>query len=142
MGLTREEAKEIGQIVADEVIERMAYQKEQRELRDHIIGSAMGGGAIPVHGRETRKEPCSGCRIDPDKPLEAGNVMATTEGAIGTLAPDEVRNWCSEIIETPDGRCLRVRGIRQAAKECREKYPEDTGKFFQCYAPAWAATTK
>jgi len=142
MGLTREEAKEIGQIVADEVIERMAYQKEQLELRDHIIGSAMGGGAIPVHGRETRKEPCSGCRIDPDKPLEAGNVMATTEGAIGTLAPDEVRNWCSEIIETPDGRCLRVRGIRQAAKECREKYPEDTEKFFQCYAPAWAATTK
>lgn len=142
MALTEAEIRGIAVATANEVMERIKQEREERELRDVIIGSAIGGGAIPLSGRETHKEPCSGCRIDPNKPLEAGNVMATTKGAIGTLSADEVRNWCSEIIETPDGRCVRVRGIRQAAKECREKYPEDTEKFFQCYAPAWAAVTK
>lgn len=111
-------------------------------LRDTIIGAAMGAGAIPLHGRETRKERCYGCRIDPSKPLEAGNVMATTAGAIGTLSAEEVRNWCSEIVEVTDGRCERVRKIREAARECRLKYPSDTKKFFECYGPAWAAITK
>ncbi len=140
--MRREEVQSIATAIADKVMEKVSREREERQLRDHIIGSAMGGGAIPLYGRETRKAPCHGCRIDPTKPLEAGNVMVTTEGAIGTLSEQEVRDWCSEIIETPDGRCERVRAIRQAAKECREKYPTDTEKFFQCYAPAWAAITK
>lgn len=142
MPLTSSEISEIARATADEVVSRLKQEQEDQELRDLVIGSAMGGGVIPLHGRETRKAPCHGCRIDPDKPLEAGNVMATTEGAIGTLSPDEVRDWCSEIIETPDGRCVRVRAIREAAKRCKELHPTDTAKFFECYAPAWAAITK
>lgn len=142
MPITENEIREIAHRTADEVMDRVSREREERETRDFIIGIAMGEGAIPVYGRETRKAPCSGCRIDPSKPLEAGNVMLTTESAFGTLAPDEVRNWCSEIIETPDGRCERVRSIREAARECREKHPEDTEAFFKCYAPAWAAITK
>lgn len=142
MAISREEIAEIARRTADEVMARMTEQRQERELRDFIIGGAIGVGAIPLYGRETRTAPCTGCRIDPTKPLEAGNVMATTEGAIGTLAPDEVRNWCSGIIEAPDGRCVRVRRIKEAARECREKYPTDTEKFFACYAPAWAAITK
>lgn len=142
MPLTAEEVKQIATATADEVMERMKHEEEEQAVRDIIIGFAMGEGAIPLHGRETRKEPCHGCRIDPTKPLEAGNVMATTSNAIGTLAPDEVRNWCSEIIEAPDGRCIRVRAIREAAKRCKELHPSDTKKFFECYCPAWATITK
>lgn len=142
MPLTREEIAQIATRTADEVMDRISLEREERELRDHIIGGAMGEGAIPLYGRETRKEPCHGCRIDPGKPLEAGNVMATTNNAIGTLAPDEVRNWCSEIIEVTDGRCQRARAIKEAARVCKEKYPEDTAKFFECYAPAFSKITK
>lgn len=142
MEISREDIDRIAKTTADKVMEQMREQREERELRDHIIGGVMGEGAIPLYSRETRQAPCYGCRIDPSKPLEAGNIMATTEGAIGTLSPDEVSSWCSELIETPNGRCERARSIREAAKECREKYPEDTEAFFKCYAPSWAAITK
>jgi hypothetical protein len=68
--------------------------------------------------------------------------MATTEDAIGTLSAQEVRDWCSEIVEVKDGRCIRVGRIRAAANRCRELYPNDTSKFFECYAPSWSAITK
>jgi rubrerythrin len=106
-----------------------------------IIGGLTGEGAIPVNSRETRKALCRGCRIDPTKPLEPGNCMVTTEDAIGTLSPQEVQDWCSEIIELRDGRCERARTIKQAAQECKGKYPDDTTKFFQCYVPAFAGIT-
>jgi hypothetical protein len=142
MEFTREDVREIAKQVADEVLVRL--QKEQGELvyRDLIIGAIIGEGAIPIHGRENIKAPCTGCRLDPTKPLEAGNVMVTTKGAIGTLSPSEVRDWCSEIIELPNGRCQRARAIKEAARECKEKYPADTRKFFACYAPAFATITK
>ena len=142
MPLSKDEIHEIAIITADEVVSRLRQQREEQELRDFIIGSEMGSGAIPLHGRETRKAPCYGCRIDPNKPLQAGNVMATTEGAIGTLSRQEVRDWCSEIVEVSDGRCERVRSIREAAKRCKGLYPQDTAKFFGCYAPTWTAITK
>jgi len=142
MALTKEEIKQIAVSTADEVVGRLERQREELKLLNSIIGAAMGEGAIPLYGRETRKEPCHGCRIDPSKPLEPGNVMATTEGAIGTLSVRELRDWCSEITEDPDGRCVRVRAIREAARRCKELHPSDTKKFFECYAPAWAAITK
>lgn len=125
--------------IASAVVEKA---REDVGIRDVIIGAAVGEGAIPLYGREMRKEVCHACRIDPDKPLEAGNVMATTGNAIGTLAQDEVRNWCSEIVEVPDGRCERARSIRVAARECKEKHPEDTEAFFKCYAPAFSKITR
>lgn len=142
MALSRDEIEQIAQMTADEVVARLRKQEEERVYRDLIIGSTVGEGAIPLHGRETRKAPCRGCRIDPARPLEAGNVMTTTEDAIGTLNPDEVRNWCSEIIEVPDGRCQRVRSIREAARECKEKYPADTAKYFECFVPRFATVTR
>lgn len=142
MGLSREEIQEIAIKTADELVSRLRQEQEDREFRDSIIGSIVGEGAIPLHGRETRKAPCHGCRIDPTKPLEAGNIMATTSDAIGTLSANEVRDWCSELTEDPDGRCVRVRSIREAAKRCKGLHPSDTKKFFECYAPAWAAITK
>jgi len=133
--------------LSDEDVDRIAIAvvekaREDVDIRDVIIGSAMGEGAIPVYGRETRKEVCHACRIDPSKPLEAGNVMATTGNAFGILSQEEVRNWCSEIIEVADGRCARARSIREAARECKEKYPEDTEAFFRCYIPAFSQATK
>ena len=133
--------------LSDEDVDRIAIAvvekaREDVDIRDVIIGSAMGEGAIPVYGRETRKEVCHACRIDPSKPLEAGNVMATTGNAFGILSQEEVRNWCSEIIEVADGRCARARSIREAARECKEKYPEDTEAFFRCYIPAFSQTTR
>ena len=111
-------------------------------LRDVVVGEVLGAGAIPLHGREDRKAPCRGCRIDPSKPMEAGNVMATTEDAIGTLSQDEVRDWCSELVELPDGRCERARGIREAARACKEQHPKDTRAFFECYAPRFSELTR
>lgn len=142
MVLSRDEIQEIAKTTANEVIGQLKMREEELELRDSILGSMIGEGAIPLYGRETRKAPCRGCRIDPSKPFEPGNIMATTGGAIGTLSVPELRGWCSEITETEDGRCTRVRKIREAARECREKYPGDTKKFFECYAPAWASITK
>ncbi|GAJ03479.1 unnamed protein product, partial [marine sediment metagenome] len=47
----------------------------------------------------------------------------------------------SEINIVPDGRCARARAIGEAARECKEKYPADTTKFFECYAPAFSQIT-
>jgi len=137
--ISREEIEQIANRTAEEVMERLT---QPMDIHDIALGCIVGEGAIPLHGRQKRKEPCHGCRIDPNKPLEPGNVMVTTSDAVGTLGRDEVRDWCSEIIELPDGRCERVRSIREAVKECKEKYPEDTQKFFQCYAPAFSKITE
>ncbi len=135
MTLSESEIQDIAKITALEVVAVIGVLEEEIEIRDVAVGSMMGDGAIPVHGREKRKAPCRGCRLDPSKPLEAGNVMATTEDAIGTLSPDEVRDWCSEIMETKDGRCTRAMGLRKAAQECKEKYPNDSQKYFECFIP-------
>lgn len=133
--------------LSDEEVERIASAvvekaREDVGIRDVIIGSAMGEGAIPLYGREMRREPCSCCLIDPEGPNEPANRMCTTKSAIGTLKDSEEREWCSEINIVPDGRCARAMAIREAAKECKEKYPEDTEAFFRCYAPAFSAITK
>jgi len=125
--------------IAEALVEKAA---EDIGVRDIMIGSVIGKGAIPLYGRETRKEPCACCLIDPEGSNAPENRMCTTKGAIGTLNDREERDWCSEIIEVADGRCERARTIREAAKECKEKYPEDTAKFFECYIPAFSAATK
>lgn len=133
--------------LSDEDIDRIARAvveraREDVDIRDVIIGSAVGDGAIPVYGRETREEPCSCCLIEASGPNTPENRMCTTSGAIGTLKDSEERAWCSEINLVSDGRCERARKIRKAAKECKERYPEDTAKFFECYAPAFSKITK
>jgi len=142
MAISREEISQIAKATADEVMERVSLEREERELCDHLIGGAMGKGAIPLYGRETRKEPCSCCLIDPEGPNAPENRMCTTKGAIGTLKDSEEREWCSEIKIVSDGRCARARSIREAARVCKEKYPEDTAKFFECYAPAFSKITR
>ena len=141
MPLTKEEIEQIAVKTADQVIMQLDHIQEERAARDLLIGIIIGEGAIPVHGRELRKEPCHGCRIDPTKPLEAGNVMVTTSDAIGTLSAREVRGWCSEIVEMPDGRCERARTIREAARECKGKYPSDTKGYFECFIPKFKRAT-
>lgn len=134
-------------MLSDEDVERIAAAvvekaREDVGIRDVIIGSAMGKGAIPLYGRETRREPCSCCLIEPEGPNEPENRMCTTSSAIGTLKDSEEREWCSMINIVSDGRCERARSIRKAARECKEKYPSDTAKFFECYAPAFSAITR
>lgn len=134
-------------MLSDEEVERIASAvvekaREDVGIRDVIIGSAIGKGAIPLYGRETRKEPCSCCLIEPEGPNAPENRMCTTSGAIGTLKDSEEREWCSEINIVSDGRCARARSIRAAAKECKEKYPEDTEGFFRCFAPAFSKITR
>lgn len=141
MAISREEIGQIADATANKVMEQIRQQREERELRDYIIGGAMGKGAIPLSGRETRKAPCSCCLIDPEGPNEPENRLCTTSSAIGSLKDREEREWCSEINLVPDGRCERIMRIKEAAKECKEKYPTDTEKFFQCYAPAWSSIT-
>ena len=124
--------------IASAVVEKAS---EDVGVRDIIIGSAMGKGAIPLYGRETRKEPCSCCLIEPEGPNAPENRMCTSSGCIGTLKDSEERDWCSEINIVADGRCARARTIKAAARECKEKYPEDTEAFFQCYIPAFSKIT-
>lgn len=135
MALSNEEVDRIASAVVEKAGEDVG-------VRDVIIGEAMGKGAIPLYGRETRKEPCACCLIDPDEPNKPPNRMCTTKSAIGILNDSEEREWCSEINIVADGRCARARSIREAARECKEKYPEDTTKFFECYAPAFSKITK
>jgi len=125
--------------IAEALVEKAA---EDIGIRDIVIGSAMGKGAIPLYGRETRKELCSCCLIDPGGPNAPENRMCTTKGAIGTLSNGEEREWCSEINIVADGRCARARSIREAARVCKEKYPKDTTRFFECYAPAFSKITR
>jgi len=134
-------------MLSDEEVDRIAsavVEKASQDvgIRDVIIGSAVGEGAIPLYGRELRKEPCSCCLIEPEGPNAPENRMCTTSEAIGTLKDSEEREWCSEINIVADGRCERARSIREAARVCKEKYPDDTAKFFECYAPAFSKITK
>ncbi|GAI83301.1 unnamed protein product, partial [marine sediment metagenome] len=135
MGLSDEDVNRI----AEAVVEKAA---EDVGVRDIMIGSVMGKGAIPLYGRETRKEPCACCLIDPAGPSAPENRMCTTKGAIGTLSDREEREWCSEIKIVSDGRCTRAMAIREVARECKEKHPEDTEAFFKCYIPAFSQITK
>ena len=137
-------------IAGEEGVHRKEFNERLNEIigkdaddvvKDAVIGALIGDGAIPLHGRESRKAVCRACRIDPTKPLEAGNVMATTEDAIGTLSKDEVRDWCSELVEVGDGRCHRSLGIREAAKECKEQHPSDTKAYFDCFLPRFTRLT-
>ena len=134
-------------MLSDEEVDRIASAvvekaREDVGIRDVIIGSAMGEGGIPLYGRETRKEPCSCCLIEPGGPNVPENRMCTTSGMIGTMKDSEERELCSVVNIVSDGRCERARSIRKAARECKEKYPEDTEAFFRCYAPAFSAITK
>ncbi|MBA7588701.1 hypothetical protein ES708_30768 [subsurface metagenome] len=137
--MRQEEVESLASTIADRVKEEITRGVG---IRDVVIGSAMGEGAIPLYGRETRKEPCSCCLIEPEGPNTPENRMCTTKGAIGTLNDREEREWCSEIKIVADGRCARARSIREAAKVCKEKHPADTTKFFECYIPAFSQITK
>lgn len=131
------------EVEIDQVAEAIAEKiKDQLDIRDVALSGAMGPGAIPLYGRETRKETCSCCLINPDGPNTPENRMCTTSGAIGTLKDSEERDWCSTIEIVPDGRCDRAMKIREAAAECKEKYSGDTTKFFECYAPAFSRLTE
>jgi hypothetical protein len=121
--------------IAEAVVEKAT---EDVGVRDIMIGSAMGSGAIPLYGRETRKEPCACCLIDPAGPNAPENRMCTTKGAIGILNDREETDWCSEIKIVRDGRCARARAISEAARECKVKHPDDTEGFFRCFIPAFS----
>jgi len=125
--------------IAEALVEKAA---KDVGVRDIMLGSVMGKGAISLYGREARKEPCACCLIDPEGSNTPENRMCTTKGAIGTLSDREERDWCSEIKIVSDGRCARARTIREAARECKEKHPEDTEAFFKCYVPAFIKITK
>ncbi len=125
MPLTKEEIQEIAESTAQRVMHELKELSEEVHERDMYMGILIGEGAIPLNGREKRKAPCRACRIDPDKPLEAGNIMATTEGAIGTLSKPEIRDWCSEIVEVMDGRCERARQVRNALIGTRSRTPQE-----------------
>jgi len=135
VALSDEDVNRIAEAVVEKAVEDVG-------VRDIMIGSVMGKGAIPLYGRETRKEPCSCCIIDPNGPNTPDNRMCTTKGAIGTLNDREEREWCSEINIVSDGRCARARAISEAARVCKEKHPDDTEGFFRCYIPAFSQVTK
>lgn len=143
MILTQEQINEIANQVADDILSKVKQIEDEINNRDLLVGKLIGDGAIPVNGRENFKAPCKGCRIDLSKPFEAGNAMVTTEGAIGTLSQEEVRDWCSELIEETDGRCERARAIKEAAEECKAKYPDNSTEYFACFIPKFkeAAST-
>lgn len=116
-------------------IREMVDRAEDMAIQDVIIGSAIGEGGIPIHGRENRKEPCRCCKTD-------NKLMCSSSDVIGLLSQKEIKEWCSEIIEVPDGRCERARKIKEAAKECKEKHPHNTAGFWECYAPAFSKITR
>jgi hypothetical protein len=117
------------------------HYNEKVSMRDDLIGSMMGPGAIPLNGRENMKLPCHGCRIDPTKPFEPGNAMLSTREAIGVLSKREAETWCSELIEETDGRCRRAEGIREAAKTCKAQNPNDSTAYFNCFLPYFKTIT-
>lgn len=116
-------------------LEERVREIEVKALALDILEEALVGNAIIVPGREMEKRPCRACRIDPAQPLEPGNIMATTSGAIGVLTQQQIRDLCSEVTEVPDGRCTRARTIREAAQECKALHPTDAESFFRCYLP-------
>lgn len=116
-------------------VEDLVRELEIKALALDILEEALVGNAIIIPGREMEKRPCRACRIDPTRPLEPGNAMASTTGAIGILTQQQMRDLCSEVTEVPDGRCTRARTIREAAQECKALHPTDAEGFFRCYLP-------
>jgi hypothetical protein len=142
MTLTKDEIHDIACKTAEEVLEGIERYREQILQSNLLIGHVIGYGAIPVGGRENKKLPCHGCRIDSNKPFEPGNAMLNTEGAIGILNKEEARDWCSELVEEKDGRCARAQRIGEAARVCKTKFPNDSRKYFECFIPEFKNATK
>lgn len=140
MPLNNEEITEIATRTADKVMDQIRFGGSQEGLaaaKDAVLGV----GAYIMPERRGTKGPCTCCIIDPSKPIVPKNLMCTTTGAIGTLKDSEEEELCDELIFVQDGRCARARGLREAAKECKEKYPDDTKRFFECYIPKFSETT-
>ena len=123
---------------------------EREETLDVIHDSLYGVGARPVKGRETRKEPCQCCLVNPKGgKTDPKNRICTTKGAIGTLNDREEEEWCSKIEVAPkggNGRCERIRSIRLAAAECRQGFlvdedNKDVMGFFNYFIPKFIGTT-
>mgnify|MGYP000565579513 CR=1 FL=1 len=109
-------------------------------LKDTFVGQ----GAIVLEGRGGRRDACECCLIDPaGSPTDPKNRMCTTKGAIGTLTNQEERELCdpAQTRISRDGRCQRARDIRSAAQSCRQEFPDDNRRFFECFAPAFSKTT-
>ena len=140
MPLNNEEITEIATRTADKVMDQIRFGGSQEGLsaaKDAVLGE----GAYILPERRGTKGPCTCCIIDPSKPIVPKNLMCTTTGAIGTLKDSEEEELCDELIFVKDGRCARARGLREAAKECKEKHPHDTKKFFECYIPKFSEIT-
>lgn len=134
MQLSEKEIEQISNQLAEHLKDDVFYQ--------NMFIHGLVKGAIPLHGREERKEPCSCCLINPEGTNEPSNRICTTKNAIGVMTDQEEQDWCSKINLVPDGRCERAWSIHKAAEECKEKYPQDTKAFFGCYAPAFSEITK
>ena len=141
MPLSSGEITEIATKTADKVMEQIRFGGSEEGLaaaKDAVLGV----GAYIMPERRGTKGPCTCCIIDPSKPIVPKNLMCTTTGAIGTLKDSEEEELCDELIFVKDGRCARARGLREAAKECKEEYPDDTKRFFECYIPKFSKITK
>src|SRR3990167_5995334 len=106
---------------------------------DLMKDALVGVGAIPLQGRELRKDACTCCIIDRKKPkTDPTNLICTTKSALGTLSTGEVRDWCvSPLVYLANGRCSRALDIREGAKFCKTRVnpKTDLRGFMECFIP-------
>lgn len=123
-------------------VSTLVEELETKALALDILEEALMGNAIIIPGREMEKRPCRCCLIDPQGPNTPPNRACTTSGAIGLLTDVQERDLCGEVSIVPNGRCGRMRQIREAAQECKALHPTDAEAFFGCYLRAFRGLPK
>jgi len=113
MGLTREEAKEIGRVVADEVVARMREQ-EHDSLMLHSLGPGFGGSGIVVNEAAATASPCRCVEYKP------GKKLCFSKGIVGALSDEQEKLYCSttEAMESP-GLEKRLKSWQGAVTICK-----------------------
>ena len=113
MGLTREEAKEIGRVVADEVVARIREQ-EHDSLMLHSVPYIHGSPGIVV---DEARAKASSCRCVEYKP---GKKLCFSKGIVGALSDEQEKLYCSTIeeMESP-GLEKRLKSWQGAVTICK-----------------------
>ncbi len=118
MGLTREEAKEIGRVVADEVVARIR-EGEHDSLMLHSVPYAYGSPGIVVNETLAKATPCHCIEYKP------GKKLCFSKGIVGALSDEQEKLYCSttEEMESP-GLEKRLKHWGESIETCKTEIAE------------------
>lgn len=115
MALTEQEARQIGIVVADEIMERLGVLR-QVSLLLHSIPQAYGSPGIVIDEAAARAGPCRCVEYKP------GKLLHSAPGIIGPLDDKQVKEYCPKPVMVTHPETVEGTGKWQEAVEtCRRE---------------------